>query len=88
MEKRHRRSVCVKMSKELRSQWLPKLQARYAGRGREGKGRMLDELCEDHGYERKYAIKLLSEPCLPVGGFGQGRSGATSWLNRWCARYG
>lgn len=53
------------MSKELRSQWLPKLQARYAGRGREGKSRMLDEFCEDHGYERKYAIKLLSGT-LPV----------------------
>jgi hypothetical protein len=53
------------MSKELRSQWLPKLQARYAGRGREGKSRMLDELCADHGYERKYAIKLLSAT-LPV----------------------
>jgi hypothetical protein len=65
MAERHRRSVCVKMSKELRSQWLPKLQARYAGRGREGKSRMLDELCEDHGYERKYAIKLLSA-ALPV----------------------
>ena len=65
MKRRHRRSVCVKMSKELRSQWLPKLQARYAGRGREGKSRMLDELCEDHGYERKYAIKLLSR-ALPV----------------------
>jgi hypothetical protein len=53
------------MSNELRSQWLPKLQARYAGRGREGKSRMLDEFCEDHGYERKYAIKLLSGT-LPV----------------------
>lgn len=55
----------MKMSKELRSQWLPKLQARYAGRGREGKSRMLDEFCEDQGYERKYAIKLLSGT-LPV----------------------
>lgn len=48
------------MSQELRSEWLPKLQTRYQRRSREGKSRMLDELCEDYHYERKYAIKLLS----------------------------
>ena len=48
------------MSKELKKDWLPKLQARYLRRGREGKSRMLDELCDDYKYERKYAIKLLS----------------------------
>ncbi len=48
------------MTRELRKDWIPKLQARYAGRGREGKSRMLDELCQDYEYERKYAIKLLS----------------------------
>ncbi len=47
------------MSKELKIDWLPKLQNRYARRKREGKSGMLDELCEDYGYERKYAIKLL-----------------------------
>ena len=47
------------MSKELKKDWLPKLQGRYARRSRGGKGRMLDELCEDYKYERKYAIKLL-----------------------------
>ncbi len=49
----------MKMSQELKHQWLSKAQARYARRNREGKSRMLDELCEDYGYERKYAIKLL-----------------------------
>jgi hypothetical protein len=49
----------MNMSQTLRKDWIPKLQARYAGRGREGKGRMLDELCQDYEYERKYAIKLL-----------------------------
>jgi hypothetical protein len=49
----------MNMSKELKSDWLPKLQTRYARRSREGKSRMLDELCEDYEYERKYAIKLL-----------------------------
>ena len=48
------------MSQELKENWLPKLQVRYSQRSREGKMRMLDEVCEDHGYERKYAIKLLN----------------------------
>jgi len=49
------------MSQTLKRELLPKLRRRYAQRGREGKSQMLDELCEDHGYERKYAIKLLSD---------------------------
>ena len=49
----------MNMSQELKMEWLPKQQARYARRNREGKSRMLDELCEDYQYERKYAIKLL-----------------------------
>ena len=53
------------MSQELKENWLPKVRVRYARRSREGKSRMLDELCEDHGYERKYAIKLL-KGSLPV----------------------
>jgi hypothetical protein len=58
--------VWMNMSKELKKDWLPKLQERYARRQREGKSRMLDELCEDYEYERKYAIKLLSG-VLPLG---------------------
>ena len=53
------------MSRELKQELLSKLQRRYARRNREGKSRMLDELCEDHHYERKYAIKLLGDT-LPV----------------------
>ena len=49
----------MNMSQELKEDLLPKLQGRYARRDREGKSRMLDELCEDYAYERKYAIKLL-----------------------------
>jgi len=56
----------MNMSKELKRDWLPKLQERYGHRNRQGKSRMLDELCEDYKYERKYAIKLLSGG-LPVG---------------------
>jgi len=59
MEKRHRESVGMNMSQELKKTWLPKLRERYARRDREGRSRMLDELCGDYEYERKYAIKLL-----------------------------
>lgn len=58
----------MNMSKEIKEGLLPKLQARYAKRGREGKSRMLDELCEDYGYERKYAIKLLGKSLPPPSG--------------------
>ena len=42
-----------------RNDELERLRRRYAGRGKEGKSRLLDEFCEHHGYDRKYAIKLL-----------------------------
>src|SRR5690242_19744914 len=58
----------MNMSQELKSNWLPKARARYERRNREGKSRMLDELCEDFGYERKYAIKLLSGALAPPSG--------------------
>src|SRR5580658_1153761 len=60
--------VRMNMSQELKRDWIPKLQARYAGRGREGKSRMLDELCQDYEYERKYAIKLLGGSLPEPGG--------------------
>lgn len=50
------------MTKELdRSEELKRWRARYARRNREGKARMLDEFCEQYGYERKYAAKLLAD---------------------------
>ena len=68
MGKRHRESVAMHMSQELKKDWVPKLRNRYQRRNREGKSRMLDELCEDYGYERKYAIKLLKGRLAPPGG--------------------
>lgn len=47
------------MSTTLQRELLPRLRARYERRNREGKTRMLDDLCGDYDYERKYAIKLL-----------------------------
>jgi hypothetical protein len=49
----------MNMSRAIKDDLLPRLRARYAQRGREARGRMLDELCHDYHYERKYAIKLL-----------------------------
>ena len=51
----------MNMTKAIKDDLLPKLRARYARRQREGKTRMLDELCADYGYERKYASKLLGD---------------------------
>jgi len=62
MEKRHRQNAgAMNMSQDLKNELLPKLRARYARRDRAGKSRLLDDVCEDHGYERKYAIKLLRD---------------------------
>lgn len=63
------------MPKEsCRKEELERLRRRYAGRGKEGKTRLLDEFCEHYRYERKHAIKLLGEG-LPKAS-GQMRTGA------------
>ena len=65
------------MSQELKMEWLPKLRVRYQSRNREGKSRMLDELCDDYNYERKYAIKLLrAAVCRRRAGERASRAGA------------
>lgn len=43
----------MNMNRTIKDDLLPKRRERYARRQREGKTRMLDELCEDYGYERK-----------------------------------
>ena len=58
----------ISSREKIKKDLLPKLRARYACRNREGKSRMLDELCEDFGYERKYAIKLLGDKLAPPSG--------------------
>ncbi len=47
------------MSQKIREEMLPRLRQRYANRGMEGRSRMVTELCEQFGYSRKHAIKLL-----------------------------
>ena len=48
------------MSAKSRKEVLEQARQRYGKRGREGRSRLLDEACELCGYERKYAIKVLS----------------------------
>ena len=50
------------MKTVTREERLGKLRAWYAQRGREGKSRLLNEVCEEYGYSRKHAIKLLRDP--------------------------
>jgi hypothetical protein len=45
----------------LREHELNRLKERYTSRGKEGKSRLLDEFCEQYSYDRKHAIKLLSD---------------------------
>lgn len=47
------------MSQSVRMEMMSRLQQRYAGRGKLGRQRLLDEFCEQWGYSRKHAIKLL-----------------------------
>lgn len=47
------------MSQKVREEMLPRLRQRYANRGRQGRSRMIDEVCEQFGYSRNHAIKLL-----------------------------
>lgn len=47
------------MSQKIREEMLPRLRQRYVLRVREGRTRMIDEVCEQFGYSRKHAIKLL-----------------------------
>ena len=47
------------MSRATYAELLPVLRERYGRRGRQARGRMLDEFCEQFGYSRKHAIQVL-----------------------------
>ena len=55
------------MSENTTREMLLKMRERYGRRGREGRGRLIDEVCELCGYGRKHAIKVLCGK-LPVAG--------------------
>src|SRR5215470_17400422 len=63
-----------------RNEQLERIRRRYAGRGKEGKSHLLDEFCEQYGYERKYAIKL--NRCRKSSN-GSGTAPNTSAANGW-----
>ena len=47
------------MSQKVREEMLPRMRQRYAARDKQGRAKLLDELCEQFGYSRKHAIKLM-----------------------------
>jgi len=47
------------MSQRVREEELPRLRDRYLRRGRQGRSKLVDEVCEQWGYSRKHALKLL-----------------------------
>lgn len=48
------------MSQRAKEEMLPRLRQRYLERGKAGKSRLIDEVCEQFGYSRKHAIKMLN----------------------------
>lgn len=48
------------MSKRSKEEFLEWCRSRYPKRDRKGKSRMLDEICETLGWDRKHAIKALN----------------------------
>jgi hypothetical protein len=62
------------MSQQTTREVILQMRERYGRRGREGRSRLLDELCALCGYGRKHAIKLLGGK-LPVVGEKDRRGG-------------
>jgi hypothetical protein len=57
----------MKMKELSRNEQLEKWRRSYRQRNPQGKSRILDELCEQHGYHRKHAIRLMNGPDEPAG---------------------
>ena len=53
------------MSLPSRKEYLEKIRGRYVRAGRVHKSRILDEFCENCGYHRKHAVRLLTRPPRP-----------------------
>lgn len=56
------------MSQNSKREVLVKMRERYAGRGRAGRSKLIDEVCALCGYERKHAIKVLNGRLAVAGG--------------------
>lgn len=55
------------MSQDLKSEIITKLRLRYQKSGKKEKGLILDELCVNFEYNRKYAIRLLRGKRVRIG---------------------
>ncbi len=55
------------MKEISRDEQLEKLRRRYEQRKAQGKSLILDELCEEHQYHRKHAIRLMNMPARVPG---------------------
>jgi hypothetical protein len=64
------------MSAISRGEVLEQARRRYGGRGKEGRGRLLDEVCALCGYERRYASKVLRGQRPIAGSDGRRRGGS------------
>lgn len=64
------------MSAKSRGEVLEQARRRYGGRGKEGRSRLLDEVCALCDYERKYASKVLRGKRAIAGAGGQRRGGS------------
>ena len=74
------------MSARSRKEVLEQARQRYGKRGREGRSRLLDEVCELCGYERKYAIEVLRGQRAIIGSKGRKRGGRKPFTGRRNAR--
>ena len=68
--------VSLEMSAKSRVEVLAQARWRYQGRGKQGRSRLLDEICALCGFERKYASKLLSGQRAFSGSGGRRRGGS------------
>ena len=55
----------MRVTMETRKEITKATRQRYQKASREGKGKILDEICEITGWHRKHAIRVLNEPVLP-----------------------
>jgi hypothetical protein len=69
----------MSMSQKVREEMLPRLRQRYVGRGKKGKQALISEVCEQWGYSRKHAIKLLNARAGWGGKVGSKRGRKTTY---------
>jgi hypothetical protein len=50
------------MSQKSKNEYVEKMRLRYQSRGREGKSKLLAQLVEVCGLNRKHAINLMNQP--------------------------